>query len=84
MEKELGVVVNEKFAENQQCTFVGWKACSTLGCIKKLVTGREMEMTVPFVLRPGMGLPEQEGHRAVGVGPEEARRGWSLFPAMED
>ncbi|XP_031413119.1 secretory carrier-associated membrane protein 1 [Meleagris gallopavo] len=66
VEKELGVVVNEKFAENQQCTFVGWKACSTLGCIKKLVTGREMEMTVPFVLRPGMGLPEQEGHRAVG------------------
>jgi len=43
--------------------------------------------TPPGVLRPSLEPPAQEGHVAVGVGPEEATKmiqeGWSTSPVRK-
>ena len=59
--------------------FEAQKTNRILCCIKRSVTSRSREGILPFcscktppgVLCPVLGLPTQEGHGAVGAGPEE-------------
>ena len=46
LEKNLGVLVNNRLAMSQQCALVAKKASSTLGCIKKRVASRLREVTL--------------------------------------
>jgi len=57
-EKDLGVLVDNRFAVNQLCHLVAKNANATLECIKKRVASRWREVILPLcsaLVRPRLG-----------------------------
>ncbi|PKU41177.1 hypothetical protein llap_8517 [Limosa lapponica baueri] len=48
VEKDLGVLVDNRMTISQQCDLVAKKANSILGCIKKIVASRSREIILPL------------------------------------
>ncbi|KAK4815907.1 LOW QUALITY PROTEIN: hypothetical protein QYF61_010147 [Mycteria americana] len=82
MEKDLGVLVDEKLDVSRQCALTAPKANHILGCIKSSVASRLREvilplysaLTPPGVLSPVLGSPAQTRHGPVGADPEEGHK----------
>ena len=84
VEKDLGVLVDEKLDVSQQSALAAQKGSCVLGCIKKGVASREREVIVPLysalaeappgVLCAGLEPPVHKGERAGGEGEEEGHK----------
>ena len=48
VEKDLRVLVEDRFSMSQQCVLVAKKVTGILGCIKKSVASRSREVVLPF------------------------------------
>ncbi|PKU26725.1 rna-directed dna polymerase from mobile element jockey- hypothetical protein [Limosa lapponica baueri] len=92
-EKDLGVLVDENLNMSWQCALAAQKVSHILGCIKKSVTSRVREVSLPLcshetppeLLCPALESPTEEEHGPVGARPEkdhedDQSEGWSTSP----
>ena len=81
-EKDLRVLAHGKLRMSQQCSLAAQKANHILGCIKVSVGSGAREVILPLcfaLARPPLEycVSVQQGHRPVGVHPEEGQKKWS-------
>ena len=84
VQKDLGVLVDNRLAMSQQCALVAKKANGMLGCIKKNVASMLKEVILPFcsangeatfkILRPVLGSSVQNRQGSPRKSPVEGHK----------